>query len=141
MGPYVFGVREHVELPRARPGLHRPLARDCRFLLVIALVVDGTLHAMRIREAIGQALTMLVDSPQQVVRHADIERAMRPAGEDIDVIRHGLEWAAQGIARSSPNNLTRPCRALSRRSGARRGGQECVRKCQAWGCLEPIKKK
>src|SRR3546814_18930825 len=66
---------------------------------------------MRIREAIGQALPMLVDSPQQVVRHADIERAMRPAGEDIDVVRHGLEWAAKGIARSSSNTLTRHCRA------------------------------
>src|SRR3546814_18682927 len=100
---------------------------------------------MRIREAIGQALTMLVDSPQQVVRHADIERAMRPAGEDIDVVRHGLEWAAKGIARSSSNTLTRYCRACPGnlwRSDERRVGKGLVSTCSfRWSPYTSKKKK
>src|SRR3546814_1293389 len=65
---------DHVDLPRARPVLHRLLALDCRFDPVIALVVDETLHAMRIREAIGQALTMLVRSEEHT---SELQSLMR----------------------------------------------------------------
>src|SRR3546814_1809978 len=80
-------------LPRARPAFQRLLAADGRLDAVKHIEIDEGLHAVPLREAVDEPLAMLIDAAWQVVCHADVERAIGPAGKTIDVVRHAPQLA------------------------------------------------
>jgi hypothetical protein len=54
----------------------------------MGLEPDQPLDVVTAREAGHRMATMLVNAAHQVVGDADIERAVVPAGEHVDVVRH-----------------------------------------------------
>ena len=49
-------------------------------------------NSVSLGKALGQSLTMLVGAPRDIIRHADIERSVRPVGHDVHVATpHGAK--------------------------------------------------
>src|SRR5262245_20811536 len=81
--PMRIGPLDQVELPRAGPLLHGLLALD-RFAHVAVLVVPNQrVHLVLAREGGALARAMLLDSKDDPVGHADIQRPPRPARQDV----------------------------------------------------------
>src|SRR3979490_1785672 len=55
---------------------------------VVRFKVYQCLDAVSFGETLGQALTVLVDTPHQIVCHADIQRSTGFTGEDVYPIGH-----------------------------------------------------
>jgi hypothetical protein len=52
--------------------------------------VDEVLHALPSGETVNEALAMLMNATDQIVRHADKERAVSSAGKNVDVVAHAM---------------------------------------------------
>lgn len=76
---------DHAQLPSPVPFLHALLSLDRVFRAIVDLVVDEAFHVVSAGEAGDGALAVLVDAGDQVACHADIEGAVRTAGQDVDV--------------------------------------------------------
>src|SRR3546814_13275812 len=87
VGPLRIVALDQGDLPRARPAFQRLLAADGRLDAVKHLELDEGLHAVPLREAVDEPLAMLLDAAWQVVCHADVARAIGPAGKTIAVVR------------------------------------------------------
>src|SRR3546814_9596711 len=61
---------------------------------------------------------MLIDAPWQVICHADVERAIGPAGKNIDVVRHQPQLAP---LRTSGSSLPEHSDVSRRKAGLRPG--------------------
>src|SRR3546814_12720897 len=118
VGPLRIVALDQVDLPRARPALQRLLAADCRLDAVKHIEIDEGLHALPLREAFDEPLAMLIDAAWQVVCHADVERAIGPAGKTIDVVRHAPQLAP---LRPSGSSLPKHSDVARRQDG---GGQD-----------------
>jgi hypothetical protein len=66
--------------------LHRLLALDRGGDVVGLLKVDQDLDAVLAGESLGEVMFMLVDAAHEVVGDANVQRAVPPAGEDVDVV-------------------------------------------------------
>ena len=56
-----------------------------------------------LRVALDEAAAMLVDTPNEIIRHADINRATRPARKDVKIILpHECKICLSGMAGTSP---------------------------------------
>jgi hypothetical protein len=75
---------DQVDLPLAWPVLDVLLALDRGDGGVVLLVIDERLDAVTLRETGDEALPVLVDAPDQVIRDPDIKRATGTARQDID---------------------------------------------------------
>src|SRR5262245_6301181 len=102
----VAPVRVHrkneVDLPLSRPMLDVLLSLDRSGGSVVALVVNQHLHAIALGETRHEAFPVLKGATDQIVGHADIERAAPTIGEDVDPETHltpvaGLSGSPAGL--------------------------------------------
>ena len=73
-----------VQLPLPTPALDRLLTRNRRFHRLVYLVPDQHMNPIFLREPIDKVALVLPDALHKIRRHADIQRAISLAGEDID---------------------------------------------------------
>src|SRR3546814_6499550 len=74
---------------------------------------------------------MLIDAAWQVVCHADVERAIGPAGKNIDVVRHQPQLAP---LRTSGSSLPKHSDMSRRKAGLRPGAWSRHRPRLAFAC-------
>ena len=56
----------------------------------INLIVNKAINLVLMREALYDFALMLVNAPHEIVRHANVNRSARPAGENIKkIVSHG----------------------------------------------------
>jgi hypothetical protein len=91
---------DQIDLGLARPLLDPLLAMDRGGDHPERLELHQGFDALVFGEAIDQALTMFMHAFEQIVGDADIQRAVWPAGEDVDEVlpfsRHGASLASAG---------------------------------------------
>jgi hypothetical protein len=73
-----------VDLPVAVPVFQLLFARDGRRHVSEEFVTDKPINGVARRETFDRASAMLVEARDQVGRHADVERTVMLAGEDVD---------------------------------------------------------
>ena len=83
-----FGVRllDQRVLPGPQPFLEAFLVPDGRFDILMHREPDQMLAAMRLAEALDQALAVLICAPNDVVGDAGIERPMPAIGDHVDEV-------------------------------------------------------
>jgi hypothetical protein len=72
------------QLPQPVPLLQPLLAHDRLFHRAEQFVVDQHAHAMLLRESLDRLLPVLPDALNQRRRHADVERSIAAARENVD---------------------------------------------------------
>ena len=88
-----------VQLPLPTPTLERLLTRNGRFHRLVCLVPDQHMNPIFLREPIDKVALVLPDALHKIRRHADIQRAISLAGEDIDAgLLHGPSVLDSGVA-------------------------------------------
>ena len=89
--PVGIGCLDQVDLPLSAPLLQLLLARNSVPHVDVTLRVDQTPNAIAIRVLAASPGSVLVDATAEIVCHANVERAARPAGEDVDPVKslHG----------------------------------------------------
>ena len=81
----VFSIDE-IDLPVARPFLHRLLALDGRVDVVMHLVPDEPMNSVFARKRARRAVAVLGYAAQEIIGNADVERAVVPVCEQVDEI-------------------------------------------------------
>src|ERR1700684_4520049 len=71
-------------LPGTAPSLQLLLARDRSTHVIEHLEMNEPMHVMALSEAFERSGAMLMQPRQQIGRHADVKRAVPPAGKDVD---------------------------------------------------------
>jgi hypothetical protein len=100
-------------LPVSPPFLEFVFASDGSCSIIINLEPHEFVDAVSRRKTIDGLCSMFVAAPHDVLRHAEIERAVLPAREEIDVVRH-LEYRGYGFrARSLSAKSTQKASILS----------------------------
>jgi hypothetical protein len=90
-----------VQLPLPTPTLERLLTRNGRFHRLVCLVPDQHMNPIFLREPIDKVALVLPDALHKIRRHADIQRAISLAGEDIDAgLLHGPSVLDSGVRRN-----------------------------------------
>ena len=84
--PVWVSLLDQLDLPRAVPALQLLLALNGGTNLTKVFEIDETSHTLFLGEPLRQLFSMLVEAPDKIVRHADIERAAKTARQNIDVI-------------------------------------------------------
>jgi hypothetical protein len=69
---------------------------------VVSFEIDEELYAVPSREARCQTLSMFIDAPHQIVRHADVKRSAWLACKDIDP--ETIHWRRFMDCRVKPGN-------------------------------------
>jgi hypothetical protein len=96
--PIRVALFDQGQLPYALPMLHRPLAlyRDANVLR--AFEIYEVVNLVFLGEALDEALLVLIDAPNQIVGHADLESAISAAREDVYIVEHTLREPESGCA-------------------------------------------
>jgi hypothetical protein len=98
-----------VKLPFAMPALDRLLARDGRFHRFVNLVPGQHMNPIFLGESFDKIAPVLPDALYKIRCHADIQRAVSLAGEDIDAgLLHQLSVLDSGIRRNDKPNPVIP---------------------------------
>src|SRR5262245_30104915 len=84
VAPVGIGLLDQTNLPGAMPFLDLLLANDGGLRSLVRLVPDQALHTVFLGEALEPLVPMLPHATIGVAGDADIERAVFPAGEDVD---------------------------------------------------------
>ena len=104
-------IADEVQLPFSLPRLELLLAADGLLNVVEAFEMDQTGDIVFFYEFGALAGAVLVDASNNVTRHADVERAVGLAGEDVDEpalgVGHGAEMSSRA---ASCISLTHPFR-------------------------------
>src|SRR4051812_21467340 len=86
---------------------------------VIRFEVDEPFDPISPCEAFDESLPVFVDTANQIVRHPDVQRAARTAGENVDPITHTITSCA-GLTRASiVRGSGHPAKILSKRMDCR----------------------
>jgi hypothetical protein len=59
----------------------------------VTLDINQCLDVMMFRETVHETLLMFINTPNHIVRYTDIERSVRLAGKQVDVIRRSSRVA------------------------------------------------
>src|SRR4051812_6580003 len=79
---------DQLDLPRPVPVLHPPLAHGSIADVMIGFDIDEALYAIAPREPADEAVAMFVNAFRQIGGAADVDGAVAPAGEDVDMGGH-----------------------------------------------------
>ena len=97
------------EFPRPKPALDPLLAQDGLVDVAVGFVPDQLVRSALAAVAVDLTVFVLVDAPDEVVGHADVEPAAGSAGDDVDpvvVVAHGRPpCAISGLSRDRVKNL------------------------------------
>src|SRR6185312_1933881 len=88
IAPIGIILDDEIDFPLSRPMFDVLLALKGRLDRVMRFKIDKHLDAVAFGKAIRQALTVLVNSPYQIVRHADVKRPTRFARENVHPVGH-----------------------------------------------------
>lgn len=94
--PVGVHVQNQTHLPRAPPMLHAALALERDGDLVMRFIPDKTFEAVARRESFDHAFPMFMNTPRQVARDPEIQRAIRTVRDDIHPARfhrRTLPWS------------------------------------------------
>src|SRR5262249_50418837 len=103
-----------------RPFLHRLLALNRFFDLLMGLDINESGDAIFLREFRAAPFLVLPNAARHVIRDADIERPVPAAGEDVDEIAHRLIGRFLGPGdkpRDDSGNVVKSLPQLQRRPG------------------------
>ena len=102
-----LGVRavDQIDLPRSLPVFQLLLAGNRALHVAEHLEVNEPVDRIAGREALGHTFAVLPQSLHQVRRHADVSRAVVPAGEDVDAgvalnwhnSKHAARWMLKQV--------------------------------------------
>ena len=84
--PVAFVPFDEVDLPVARPFLHRLLALDRCVDVVMDLVPDQAMDAVLSRQCATDTVAVFADASQEIIGDADVERAVMRASKHVDKI-------------------------------------------------------
>src|SRR3546814_9620693 len=88
VAPGWVGLLDERELPFPIPTLQRLLALDGGLDAFMHFEEHENLHLVPPGEAVDDGSAVLVNPPHEVVRHADVERAVALTRHDVDVAGH-----------------------------------------------------
>ena len=137
--PSRVGRLDQVQLPCTAPTLERFLTRNGRSHRLVRLVPDQRMNPIFLGESVHKIVLVLSDALHKIRRHADVERAVSLAGEDIDAgLLHGPSVLDSGVRRNDGANPVIP----GKRSATRNPGaapdialDSGVRRNDGWGRL------
>ena len=90
---------DQIKLPRPTPVLDCFLTRNGRFHCLVRLEPDQGMNTVFLRKAFRKIILVLPNALNQIGSHADVERPIALAGEDIDAgLFHGGSVLDSGVA-------------------------------------------
>jgi len=93
--PIWIALLDQRDLPLALPVLDLLFPVDRRFHGGCRFELDKQMYRVAVREAFDQPILVLMDASYQVAGHACVQRAILPAGHEVDEIGHRpIVWAA-----------------------------------------------
>ena len=82
--PFWVGRFDQIDLVSARPFLDPLFPMDCIHCRGKDLEINQSLYAVLLCETVDERFAMFMNSAGDIVRHADIDRTVWLAGENID---------------------------------------------------------
>src|SRR5579872_101606 len=83
--PLRVGLQNQPHLPSSRPMLHILFALDRRADIVVNLKIDELFQSVSFGEPLNCGFPMLSNTSNKIAGPADVERAIRPIGENVNV--------------------------------------------------------
>lgn len=103
---------DQIDLPLPVPAFQLLLSRNGQQHFSEQFKADEMNHVVAAGEAGNLAIAMLVESANEIRGHANIQRAARPAGEDIDarllLKRHNTERADKLMLKQVQHDVKGP---------------------------------
>src|SRR5262249_48764475 len=125
--PCGIELLNQLDLPCPAPALHRMLARARFEDRAVVFEVDELGHSILARESRHRLRLVVANAANEIVGHADVERTVPLAGEDVDKVSVGHDAILVGFpGRKAARNSVGPGSALvSLAPAGTRGTESC----------------